>query len=391
MPLVLAAIPAVGAGLMALVLLFGVVLLVDLLFRSIDVSRIPGIIGNVLKAMLGVLNYVSNLIGGFLASIARPMISIFTVPATAFANVISTVTLAFARIGNAARWLMYNAVPALWNGIFSQIAQVTNNLVALATRLYSQAIHYADSIRALLSSAISSAVMNLVSYGNALHRLAMAALASSVASLTTYALSLFRISTAQLVNAVNGIYGYIVGAYAQLATYAQQLANWAVHTATGISIDWAKKYADQLIDIYNKAIAGGTAIAMAPAWPTVLSAIDSISLALPDSIAAALARIGAIPRAIPRDLALEVGAVAAVSSVAIDWVARCGVSLCRNTKDFGDGLAALEDAALIAAIFELVSEGIANPEQAGRVVHDDITGALGALEHAFSDLVGLGR
>jgi len=389
MPLVLPALPAVAAGIMALILIFGVILLIDALLRAIDIANVPGIISGIFRAIVGAIHYAATVIGNFLAAVARPAVAVFVSPARGFVNVIDSTVVAFARLGSWVRWLVHDAVPSLWNGIFSAIANAVANLTSLIYRIQAQLAAALATVQHALEGLIGAVRLSLISYAQALHRLAMATLTSAIASVSAYALSLTRAAIDAFTRRLSDLTHYVLDIRAQLAAYAYELAQWAVHTATGISIDWAKKYADQLIDLYNKAIAGGTAIALAPAWPTALDAIDAISLALPESIAAVLARIGAFPRAIPRDIAAEIGAVAAVSTVAIDWVARCGLDLCRNAKGFGNDLAALEDAALLAAIFELVVEGVADPRGAANAIVDDIAEPLGSVVREFADMIGL--
>lgn len=387
MPLVLAGLPAAAAGIMALILIFGVVLLVDALLRSIDVASIPGLIGDMFRAVARAITWAVQAIGSFLAMLARPFISVFVAPAAGFANFANSVLTGFARVASWTRWLAYTAVPQLWTGIFSSIANVVANLTAFAARLFEQAMAALNSVRAYLERLISTTVAVAMGYALSLSRVLMVSLNVAVANLSYYARSLFNAAMATLAATTASLTAYILATRAQLVNYVQQLTQWGIATAIGISIDWARKYADWIIDTYQKAIAGGTAIAMAPAWPATIDAIDSISLALPDSIAATLARIGAIPRAIPRDLALEIGAVAAVGSVAVDWVARCGLSLCRNTKGFGDELAALGDAALIAELIELIISARNDPNGAAQGVAAEIAAPLMELGDNFGDIM----
>lgn len=387
MPLVLAGLPAVGAGLMALALLFGAVLLADALLRSIDVAAIPGLIGDMFRIIAHGIARAAQWIGSLFASIARGALSVFVAPAAGFVNSMTQVVWAVGRFGNWIRWLVHTAVPQLWSGLFSAVASAVNNLVSFATGLFNQAMTALNNLRAYLERLTYSVAASVAAYALSLSKVLMATLTGAVNSLTAFTQSLYRASLAALAHATTALVAYILSIRAQMALYAQQLTQWGIATATGISIDWARKYADWLIDQYNRALAGATAIAMAPAWPTVLEAIDSISLALPESVAAVLQRIGAIPRSIPRDLALEIGAVAAVGSIAIDWVARCGLSLCRNTKDFGDELAALGDALLIAELIEMIVEARRDPHGAAGDAVSELTGPLMELGDNIGDIM----
>jgi hypothetical protein len=387
---VLAPLPAVAAGLFGLLLLFGVILLIDLLLTAIDVSRVPGLVGDALRWIALAIARAAQAIASLFVSVARSAMSVFTAPALGFHVAVQAISTAISRLSGWVRHLVYTAVPQLWHSLTASIASVLNNLTNLATQLYRQAIAHANAIRLALERVIAAGVATAVAYANSLHRIISHALTGAFASLSAYALSLFRAAQVALVGAVGNLTSLILNQIAKVTNYAYQLAQWAVNTAIGISIDWAKKYADHVIDVYRAAVGAAGALALAPAWPRILEAIDSIALALPGSIADVLSRVGAIPRAIPRDLALELGAVGAIAGVAVDWVAQCGLSLCRNTKGFGDDLASLEDAALLALIFDLIVAGAADPDGSATDLIGDLGGELGSLAREASELIGIG-
>lgn len=377
-------------GVMALLLLFAVLLLVDALLSALRRANVPGFIANIFEVVFQGVHSVVHAIGQFLALVGRAALSIFSYPARGFVTLANATATAFARVGSWTRWLVRSAVPSLWAGLISTVANAVHNLTSLAYSLFQQAINLLNITRTALQALISTGVAIALHYARSLFDVVYSALGTAILSLTNLSLSLFRAAMASLAALNTSLLAYILSGFTKLATYSLNLANWAVHTATSISIDYAKKYADQLIDLYDKALAGTAATALAPAWPATLEAIDAISLALPGSIAAVLARIGAIPRTIPRSLALDVGAIAAVGTVAIDWVARCGLSLCRNAKGFGEDLAMLEDAAIIAAIFELVVEGVTDPAGTARFIHDEIVEPLSTVGKDFAHMAGIG-
>jgi hypothetical protein len=391
MPLVLAPLGGVVAGLMALILLFAIGLLVDRIVQAVHDSWVPwpvdiGIIRTFQAIQTGINKAVD-----WLASVAQWGLTIVTAPARALITLVDSIVIGIARLGGWVRHLVYNQIPQLWYQIQNHFDMAIRFASDLAWRLYGDAINWTNTVRAYLERVISQGIANAIAYATSLYRIMEARLNAAILSLGSYALSLYNSAISALGRAVDNMVRDLLHVRSELIAYAQKLATWSVNTAIGISIDWARKYADQIIDWYNRSLASGVAGALAGPWNIALPAIDAIALALPESIAAALARIGAFPRVIPRDIAASVGAVAAVGAVAIDWVAECGVPLCRNARPFGDALAGLEDLALIAAIFELVVEGVANPNGAAHTIVTDIGAPMSTVLHEFGDMVGLGR
>lgn len=385
MPIALAAPAAVAAAIMALVLLFAILLLAEALKRAIDASPIPGFIGSALKWVVDRLQGAVNAMTDFLSWVARGGLSIFTAPAMAFLTMVESIALGFGRIAGWVRWVIYNQLPALWNYITSAVDNAVNYVIRYATGLFSQAIAYINAVRNTILTFTVAAIAGVQQLAYGLYRAALTALSQAIASVTSLAYQLFQNAIATLNRFAINVTNWVLGIRAQLIAYAEALAHWAVSAATTIAIDWAKRYADQLVSLYNQALTAATALALAPAWPKVIDAIDAISLALPESIAAVLARIGAIPRAIPRDVAASIGAVAAVGAIAVDWVAECGVPLCRNLGGFGREIAALEDAALMVLVVGMIMDAVEDPNGSANHVHDTIVPDMrGMVDNAFS-------
>lgn len=372
MPVVLAGLSPVMAGLLALLLIVSGVLLLELIVKLLDrVNIIPGI-SIVTGAIGSAIHWTLQEMGGLLTSVARNVVSwIYALP-NAIVDIQSAIFGAISRLQRYLRSVIYDQIPAAFRAIASTAQSIIRWTDALVARMYAQAIGYINAVRALLYGVISRAVASLTRYISDVYRILSIAIATAQIALARYALSLYNVAIGFITNIFNTLVRRIELLRQELAAYALSLARWAVDTAVRISTDWARRYADYVMNALYQAINFATAIAIAPAWPRMLEAIDAISLALPESIAAVLARIGAFPRVRPRDLAASIGAIAAVGAVAIDWVAECGLPLCRNVKGFGDELAELQDDALIALIFGMVVEAMANPRAAVDAIHDDI-------------------
>lgn len=387
MPVVLAGLPAAAAGIMALVLIFGALLLVDAIFKAIDISAIPSLIGDFLRAMAAGIAAAVNWIGSFFVSVARGAMSLFTVPALGYITFADAVITGIARISSWTRWLVTSEVPSLWRSLSATASSVLNAAIAYATARYQQVLGIINSVSATLSRAITTGVSTAVNLAQSLYRLTIAQLTATAAQLNTLMRGLFNVAMSTLALDVAALTRAILQTTANLSAYSLALAQWAMNNAIGISIDWAKKYSDQLIDLYNRAIGATGAIAMAPAWPTALEAIDAISLALPDSIAAVLARVGAIPRSIPKDITAEVGIATAIGTIAIDWVKNCGLSLCKNTKGFGDELSQLGDDILIGELIALAIEANRDPNGTAGDAVTELAGIPNELGHDLTSIL----
>jgi hypothetical protein len=285
--------------------------------------------------------------------------------------------------------VFYEAIPSLYRTIASVAASVIRSLTDLVTRLFAQAMAYATAVRDYLLGVISLRVAQLSQLVDSVYRTLANAIASGIAHAEAYALGLYRTAIAYMNNAYNALSNYVNIRLLQLQAYALSLAHWAVDTAVRTATELARRYTDSLVGDLARAIDAATAIAITPAWPRILDAIDSISVALPEGVAAALARIGAFPRAVPRGVGVSVGAVAATAAIAVDWVAKCGVPLCRNNMRFGDELEALGDAAMMAVIFELLADAVRDPHEAAHDAVDVLGGGLVGAVREFGDLIGI--
>lgn len=389
MPLVLAPMGGVIAGLMALILLFAIGLLVDRIIKAVHDSWIPWPVDNgIIRTFQAVQSGISSAVD-WLSGVARWGLTILTAPARALITLVDSIVVGIARLASWVKHLVYIEVPRLWRDLGNRIQMVAQFASDLAWRLYGNAINWTNTVRAFLERVISQGISSAIAYATSLYRILEARLSAAINSVVNYALSLYNSAISALNHAINNVVRDLLRVRAELISYTQKLATWAVNTAIGISIDWARKYTDQIIDWYNRSLGVAVGGALARPWEIALPAIDSIALALPDSIAAVLARIGAIPRAIPRDIALSVGAVAAVGAVAIDWVAKCGVPLCRNLDGFGNEIAALEDAAMMAVIMEMIIDAVADPNGAASDARSTLVNPLQSVGHEFASLIGM--
>lgn len=388
MPIVLAAIPEVIIGLMALLVIIGGALLIEYIGRAIGIGiNIPGLsfaINWVVNATNGALRAME----GFLDSVVRGVVSAITAIPVAIANLIGAIE-AFAW----AHWswlhtLITDTIPRLWDALWSNIANIYHYFNAYIAQVYSSLVGYIDWVERYLNSVINSVESALLSYIGQIESYILQVLNNAIASVTAYALSLYS-SAISFVNSIyNTLMAYIGAQVLRLEQYAVSLANWAIQQAVSIAEQYAKQYADWAIGVLLNTLTFGTATALAPAWPRVIDAIDAIAGTIPGVLEDLLQDIRAIPRVLPLSIPAILAALLGAIAVAIEYVARCGVDICKNLHGFGDEVAGLNDAILTAGMIAFIVSAIESPEATARETDAIGIEPLVAVGKGFADVIG---
>lgn len=390
MPFILAPLAPVVAGLFALILLIAGILLAEVLQKAGQQLGSLNPFIAVVNALASGISIALHVLDSFLSSIATGVTSLFASAPHALVTLMGSVEVSLWRHINLIRSIITSAIPSLYRTIAGVAASLQSYLISRMDGLFSTATHYTQSVASVLSATISNVANALYSRINAVYAALSATIAAEAIAFTAYALALHNVALATINARALALQQYITGVYNVLKAYSEQLAQWSMATAYGASVEWAKTYSDQTM---ARAKAAEDALALdvaAPAWPVALPAIDAISLALPDTVAAVLERIGAFPRAIPADAGAIAGVAVGVGTIALDWIRDCGLSLCKNTKGFGNELDALGDAALIATIIELVTEAVRDPEGAATAVSRDLIQPLESAGRELANLIGIG-
>lgn len=380
MPFILAPIAPVVAGLFALILLMAGILLAEVIQKSASGFGSLNPAQAVVNALAAGVSIALHLLDSFLSAVASGVVSLFAAPSHAIVTLMGSAEVTLWRHLNLIRSIITSAIPSLARTIVSVASSLQTFLISRMDGLFNTATHYTQSVANVLSATISSAVNALNSRINAVYSALSATIAAEATILAAYALGLHNIAIATINARATALQQYITGVYNVLKAYSEQLAQWSMATAYGAAVEWAKGYSDQTM---ARAKAAEDALALdvaAPAWPVALPAIDAISLALPDTVAAVLERIGAFPRAIPADVGAIAGVAVGVGTIALDWIRDCGLSLCRNTKGFGNELSQLGDDLLIAELITMALEAARDPIGAADGIAEtllDLPGELG--------------
>lgn len=388
MPLVLGLNPVI-MGLIALAVIVGVLLIAQVVGYLISQAvPIPGL-GAVARVVGAGVEQVVNRLNRMLDAIARGCAAVIAaIPLTLF-DLAQATYAGIRNLRNLLAVVFFEAIPSLYRTISSVAGSIIHSLTDLANRLFNQAMAYATSIRNYLVGLLNSSVAWLRSLIDSVYRTLSATIALGIASVTAYALGLYRTAVAYTTNVYNLLNNFINVVRLQQQAYALALAQWAIGVAVPAATDWAKRYTDAIVAGAARAIDAATAIAITPAWPHILDAVDGISIALPRGLADALQRIGAFPRTVPRELTVGIGALAATAAIAVDWVKDCGLPLCRNTRRFGDELEALGDAAMMAVLFEMIIDAVHNPEGSAADTINHLTSPLTSVIREFGDTIGI--
>lgn len=388
MPIVLAALPEVIMALCAVIIIIGGALLVEYIGRAIGIGiHIPGlsyVVNWVNSAAQGAIDAMAS----WLDSIARGVVSAITAIPVAIANIIQAIeTFAWAHWA----WLhtlITQTIPQLWSNLWSQIAAVYHYFDAYISQVYTSLVNYASDIERYLIGFINGIEGALVAYIQAVQAALAKAIADGLSAVTAYALSLYNSAISFVDSIYSQLTAFIATEIAAAEQYAEQLANWALSQAVQLAEQYAKAYADWAIQQLLNMLTFGTALALAPAWPRVVDAIDAISAAIPGVLEDILEDIRSIPRVLPASIPAILAALLGVISLVAEYVARCGTDLCRNLHGFGDEVASLSDAALTAGMIAFVVAAIESPEATARETDALAIEPLIEVGKGFADVVG---
>lgn len=388
MPIALAALPEIIMALMAILIIIGGAVLIEYIGRAIGIGiTIPGL-SYVLNWVQRAANGAAQAMSGFLDSVVRGIVSAITAIPVAISNIVGAIE-AFAW----AHWtwlhtLITDTIPRLWDSLWTQIANVYHYYNAYISQIYNSLTNYIDWVERYLIGLVNSAESALISYIGQIESYLLQTLNSAIASVTAYALSLYNSAISFINSIYNQLMSYITAQVARLEAYAVSLANWAVQQAVSIAEQYAKQYADWAIGVLLNTLTFGTATALAPAWPRVIDAIDAIARAIPGTLEGVLEDIRAIPRVLPLSLPGIIAALLGAIAVAIEYVAKCGVDICKDLHGFGNEVSGLSDAALTAGMIAFIVSAIESPEATARETDAIAIEPLVSVGKGFADVIG---
>lgn len=388
MPIALAALPEIMLALMAVLVILGGALLIEYIGRAIGIGiHIPGLsfaVNWVVNASNGALRAME----GFLDSVVRGFVSAITAIPVAISNMIGAIE-AFAW----AHWtwlhtLITQTIPRLWDSLWSNIAAIYHYYNAYISQIYSSLTNYIDWVQRYLIGLVNTAENALIRYIGQIESYILQTLNNAIASVTAYALSLYNSAISFINSIYNQVMSYIAAQVARLEAYAVSLANWAIQQAVNIAEQYAKQYADWAIGVLLNTLTFGTATALAPAWPRVVDAIDAIARAIPGTLEGVLEDIRAIPRVLPLSIPAILAALLGAIAIAIEYVAECGVDICKNLHGYGNEVSALSDAALTAGMIAFIIAAVEAPEATARETDAIAIEPLVSVGKGFADIVG---
>jgi hypothetical protein len=388
MPVVIAALPEVIIALMALLIILGGLVLIEFVGRSISAGfNIPGL-SFVVNWVQTATNTALRAMAGWLDALVKGVVSAITAIPNAIANIVGAIE-AFAW----AHWmwlhtLITQTIPNLWNNLWQQVAAIYHYFDAYIAQVYSSLLSFSLDIERYLIGLINSTEAYLLSYIISTGQYLSRVISDGIASVTAYALSLYNAAISFIDKVFGQLTAYIVSEIGRVEAYALSLANWAIQQAVSIASQYAKQYADWALQQLLNALTYGTALALAPAWPRVIDAIDAIARAIPGTLEGVLEDIRAIPRVLPASLPAIIAALLGAIAVAIEYVARCGVDICKNLHGFGDEVASLSDELLTAGMIAFVIAAIEAPEETARETDAYAIEPIVEVGKGFANLVG---
>lgn len=389
MPILLGPIAPVLAGVLAALLLFGAYLLFDVIINALDsligsrfftrfAQGAHAVIAQTVDYLFGPLSAAAAWAGDFIQALPR-----------ALGALIDSIEGALLGLRFALAYVKDFVVPALWRGIassFNQAVSIALAAVASTARVLSAAIAatlrsavaYTDRLAGFVYQAIRDAVAGL-----------QGLVARVAAQLTASIGAAVRALQALIAKATTLLYAAIASAVQSLRAFATQLAQWAVTTAFNAAVSVMTKYVLQALAELEKVLFAACARALAPAWPTVVDAVEGIARALPGSLAGSLPRLGVIPRAMPTTFAGALSAVVAIGAIALDWVRLCGLPLCRRLGRLGFELENLQDELLILEVLDMVETAVSDPRGAADEAASILTTLIDEVGSGLRGSIGL--
>lgn len=388
MPVVLVGLPVVMIAVVALIIILAGALLIEFVGRSISSGfSIPGLTFVVDWVNTGV-NTALRAMAGWLDATVKGVTSAITAIPNAIANIVGAIE-AFAW----AHWswlhvLITQTIPQLWQSLWDNVAAIYHYFDAYISQVYNSLINFALDIERYLTGVINGVQSYLLSVINYWVTYLSRVISDGLAAVSAYALNLYNSAISFIDTIYRQLTSLITSEIARVEAYALSLANWALQQAVNIAEQYAKQYADWALQQLLNFLTFGTATALAPAWPRVVDAIDAIARAIPGTLEGVLEDIRAIPRVLPASLPAIIAALLGAIAVAIEYVARCGVDICKNLHGFGDEVAGLSDELLTAGMIAFVIAAIEAPEETARETDAFAIEPIVEVGKGFANLVG---
>lgn len=376
MPFAIPALPGVVMGAMALLLILGTLLLLQMLARALDnlLGRnwfVNGL-SHAGEAIGRTLDVIGNWLDSMLYEVSRALESI----PRALDEAMGWIEWSLRSKSEWLRSIIYSSIPSLWDSLYKNIQGVYNWAVGWVSGAIDGVYRWARSSLDNVQNWVSGLINGVYAWARQAFDGVYRWATSQLNAVYVWAMSLADGIRRWVSGLVNDIYGWATRQLSGLQAWTTIAISAAIAQVFNAAIDWSRRFTDQAIGALENALAIAAALPLAPAWPRVQDAIDAIARALPGSLAAVLPKIGAIPRALPRGLAGILAAVGAIAAVGVDWIKECGVPLCRRLGGFGNEIEALEDALMMIDLFEVLSD----------IIHDP-RGSASDAATVFNDLV----
>lgn len=389
MPVVLGGITPVMAGLLALCIIAAAILIVEIVAKALDYIHNTNMFGRFAARFSVSAQRAIDFHKGWLEAAARGATSFFTAIPRALHMMVDAIEDSFWRHLAWIRAIVNLRIPELWRFVRVAIDALRGELLGILNRAVNQLWSLIAAVRSAILGALDAGLRSVSNFARALFDAAMRALTQGLTALQGLIRGLHAAAIA-LINSVWRILSEQIGALGRtLTALIFQTARWAIDQAVNICFDLAKRYANQLLGLFEGVLVAGCAAVLAPAWPRIVDIIDAIAKAIPGSLAGVIPRIGAFPRVFPRSLPAILAAIAAIGAIAIDWVMRCGLPLCRRLGGFGEEIESLQDELLVLEIMEMVQAAVTDPIGSAGDAASIIPGTVSALSGGVLDALEL--
>ncbi|MGH7743514.1 MAG: hypothetical protein ACREQ5_01650 [Candidatus Dormibacteria bacterium] len=311
-----------------------------------------------------------NDIGGTLDNVARGAAQFIAAIPTVIGDFADAVASALTKFRQWIQYITGTLIPSVISSIESYVNALVRAAEQYAQALVTRLMNYVNASLASLVAwvvRIEIALQNDINYVESY----LTALISAMAQQLFNDIELLRTELVNFIQSIAAqIYHYIATVEASILHYVDSVVNTAIRELTQYAGEIAQYWANSAMLRLATALAAGAAGAVDEFLPNLRTWARDIADAIPGELAGILPWVHALENIDVASVAAAIQALAIAISIPMEFVAECGVKLCKNLGGFGNDLNNLGQGLIFAALFAFTAEAIANPEATARATNE---------------------
>jgi len=152
--------------------------------------------------------------------------------------------------------------------------------------------------------------------------------------------------------------------------------------------NWAAAYANAAAAGAVGALVTDVTTAVHGEWIAITDEVKALEGVIATDLPDIGALVRAIPRAVPIDIAAAITGTMAIDRVLLRYLEKCGIPNCKNLGGFGNLLKDLINVAEGAALLGLLAQAVRDPEGTAAELDSVIGGTVRGAAHVLTAAVG---